>query len=130
MLSRDRRLGFRVPIEIFLNQFIRDRPFRALSANISDTGIYLHTPERRTKSRSFTPTPVTLEFTLPGSEEVIWAAGEICSNEVDGMVSHTGVRFTAMASVHARLIRDYCVESRRSQLGTLLQRIRGATAAA
>lgn len=128
MLSRDRRLGFRVPVEIFLNQYIRDRPFRALTANISDTGIHLHTPERRKKTRSFEPTPVTLEFTLPGCDEIIWAAGEVCSSEVDGMVSHTGVRFTAMASAHARMIRDYCVEARRSQLGSLLSRIRGATA--
>ena len=126
MLSRDRRLGFRVPVEILLSQYIRDRPFRSLTANISDTGMYVHMPERRNKSRRFTPTPVSLEFTLPGSDEVIWAAGKICYSDADDMVSHAGVRFTAMAQAHARLIRDFCAETRRRQLGSLLHRIRGA----
>jgi hypothetical protein len=36
------------------------------------------------------------------------------------------VRFVAMAQLHARMLRDYCVENRREHLGGLLARIRGA----
>jgi c-di-GMP-binding flagellar brake protein YcgR len=123
MSARDRRLGFRVPLEIFLNEYIKDQPFRALTSNVSDTGVHLH--------RVMNPVGpeldgqvVGLEFELPGTGEVIWARGEICHDREDRMVRAAGVRFTGMARAHARLLRDYCIESRRRRLGRMLERIR------
>ena len=124
-MQRDRRLGFRVPLEIFLTQYVRDRPQRALSANLSDTGISLQTVKMPWVSDD-TPdgTPVGLEFELPGTGEVIWARGEVCRSAAgDPMVHQTGVRFTAMPMLYARMLRDYCIESRRKHLGALLARI-------
>jgi hypothetical protein len=124
MLNSDRRLGFRIPVQMFLNQYIRDRPRRALSANISDTGVYLNTV--KTNRHYFAPpkTRVGLEFELPGTGEVIWALGEVCYHEPDDYVVGTGIRFAAMPRVHARMVRDFCVETRRAHLTSLLERIR------
>ena len=124
MPSRDRRLGFRVPLEIFLNQYNRDRLARGLTCNISDTGVYLQTalPFR---DRSGTATHVVgLEFELPGTGEIIWARGEICHFQHDGYALGKGIRFTAMPRLHARMVRDFCIESRRTHLSRMLQRIR------
>lgn len=131
MPARDRRLGFRVPLQIFLNKYVRDRPFRALTSNLSETGIYLQIVKTPWMPEpSDVSVPVGLEFELPGTGEVIWARGEICYGATDELVHGAGVRFTAMPTLHARLIRDYCVESRRAHLSTLLGRIRKPVVAA
>ena len=121
MTSHDRRLGFRVPLEMFMNEYVQDRAHRALTVNISETGIYLNkviTPlSRNTRV-------VGLEFELPGTGEVVWARGEICYDALDDYFHGQGVRFTGMPKLHARILRDYCIEKRRAQLGELLDRIR------
>ncbi len=124
MLSRDRRLGFRVPLEMFLNQYIRDRPFRGLTSNLSDTGLYLETVKAAKKRFGHGRTTVGLEFELPGTGEVIWARGEVCFEREDDYTLGYGIRFTAMPVIHARLLRDFCIETRRTHLGALLERIR------
>ncbi|MCP4445519.1 MAG: PilZ domain-containing protein [Myxococcales bacterium] len=124
MLSSDRRIGFRVPIEMFLNQYISDRPYRAMAGNLSETGILLNrvkSPPRRLQEGQRV---VGLEFELPGTSETIWARGEICSQGSDRFFQTDRVRFTGMPRIHARMLRNYCIESRRSHLGGLLGRIR------
>ena len=121
--SHDRRLGYRVPLEMFLNEYVQDRAHRALTVNISETGIYLNkviAPIERTNK------VVGLEFELPGTGEMIWARGEIAYDQLDDYFHGQGVRFTGMPRVHARMLRDYCIEKRRAQLGDLLDRIRRA----
>jgi hypothetical protein len=90
---------------------------------VSPTGLYLNTvklpPGARPQSRV-----VALEFELPGTGELIWARGEVCYEHSDPYFHGSGVRFTAMPRVHARLLHDYCVETRRAELASLLQRIR------
>ena len=122
MVSRERRLGPRVPLPIFLNQYIEDRPTRGLVANVSPTGIHVKTVKLPV-ARPFTRI-VALEIELPGTAETIWARGEICNQRGEGVVEATGIRFTAMPSIHARLLRDYCAEARRDELTRLLTRIR------
>lgn len=125
MSYRDRRLGFRVDLEIFLNQYIQDRPVRALTTNLSETGIYLNRAQMPVGCRPYSRTrTIGLEFELPGTRELIWARGEICHEVDDKMVTGTGIRFTGIPVRHARLIRDYCVEARRDRLGDLLEQIR------
>ena len=71
-------------------------------------------------------TPVGLEFVLPGVRETIWAAGLVSHAKGDDLVEGTGLRFTALPKAYARMLRDFCVESRRSNLIELLARIPGA----
>jgi hypothetical protein len=60
---------------------------------------------------------VGLEFKLPGMPETIWAAGETCRDTMDDYFYGMGVRFTAMASLHQRMLRDYCRRVRRQRSG-------------
>lgn len=129
MLSRDRRTGFRVPLEIFLNQYVRDRLVRGLTTNVSPSGLFLQTA-RPLRSRLPAAPAIGLEFELPGTGEVIWARGEVCYEDADAYAVGTGIRFTGMASIHERLLREYCVEARHRHLSSLLQGIRTGRASA
>lgn len=122
-MMRDRRLGFRVPLQVFLTQYVRDRPIRALARDISDTGVSLQTPEISSQV-PHERRQIGLEIELPGTGEVIWARGEVCHSEGDDMVRTSGIRFTAIPTHYARILRDYCIDSRRNHLGSLLSRIR------
>ena len=119
--TRDRRLGNRIEFPVFLNQYIDERRFRVLGTNLSETGMLV----RRVHSKRAHERHVcALEIELPGASETIWARGEM-SRQVDSeLVCRSGIRFTAMARAHANLLRDYCIEARRSQLASLLRRIR------
>ena len=122
---RDRRLGYRIPFQTMLTSFVRDRPMRALAEDLSDSGLRIHAVS------PLAPEPGTmmaLEIELPGADDTIWAKGEVCYRRGDDLAAGLGVRFVAMAQLHARMLRDYCVESRRQHLGGLLSRIRGAAA--
>jgi c-di-GMP-binding flagellar brake protein YcgR len=119
---RERRLGYRVPLEIMMTSYVRDRPVRALTYDLSDAGIGV------SALSMLAPKPgmiMALELELPGISDSIWAKGEVCHQDPGSIATGLGIRFLAMATVHARVIRDYCVEARRRHLGDLLARIRG-----
>lgn len=121
MVPQDRRLGFRIPLEIFLNEYVQDRPHRALTVNISETGLYAN---RMLTSLSRATRVIGLEFELPGTTETIWARGEICYDTLDEYFHGQGIRFAGMATLHARLLRDYCFQLRRATLAKHLDRMR------
>ena len=123
MTPNDRRLGNRVALEMFMNEYVQDRAHRALTVNISETGVYVN---KVIAPISRATRVVALEFELPGTGENIWARGEICYDSLDDYFHGQGIRFTAMPRVHARMIRDYCIEKRRAQIGNLVERIRRA----
>jgi hypothetical protein len=131
-VPNDRRARDRVPIQLPCNELVEDRPHRALAVNLSPKGLYvdrvfgaghdrlqLGRDERR----------VQLEFELPCTHESIWALAEICHDElgvVGGrrtVVHGTGVRFTAMARKHERLIEEFVFEHRKRALEKMLGRI-------
>lgn len=118
---QERRLGFRIPFEAMVTSYVHDRPVRGLASNLSDSGINLSAVSM------LAPPPgavVTLELDLPDAGESIWASGRICYRKDDRLASGLGVRFLAMARCQARLLRDFCVEMRRKNLGLILARIR------
>ena len=80
MQTRERRLGNRVPLEMFLNEYVADRPHRCLSVNVSETGIYVHKLIQPIRRKSQV---VGVEFELPGTNEVIWARGDVCYDTLD-----------------------------------------------
>ncbi|HEX4453344.1 MAG TPA: PilZ domain-containing protein [Kofleriaceae bacterium] len=122
--TSERRLGYRIPFESMVTSYVNDRPIRALSSNLSDSGINM------SSISMLAPPPglvVGLELDLPGTSDSIWASGQICYREnykVDSLASGIGVKFLAMARSQARLIRDFCIETRRAHLGSILARIR------
>ncbi len=118
---QERRIGYRIPFETMVTSYVNDRPIRALASNLSDTGINM------SSISMVAPPPglvVGLELELPDEGESIWAAGRICYRKDDRLASGLGVRFIAMAKSQARLVRDYCIEMRRKNLGSMLARIR------
>lgn len=123
-MNRDRRVGIRVPVEMFLNQYIRDRPYRAMAADVSETGILLAHVALPGLRLDRADQVVGLEFELPGTGETIWARGEVCHERRGGPLTSAGIRFDDMPKIHARLVRDYCVERRRARLRAMLERIR------
>jgi len=117
----ERRLGFRVPFESMVTSYVHDRPIRGLATNLSDSGLNM------SAISMLAPPPglvVGLEIDLPGAGDSIWAAGKICYRKDDNLASGLGVRFMAMATSQARMIRDFCIELRRKHLGSILARIR------
>lgn len=120
---QERRLGFRIPFETMVTSYVHDRPVRGLATNLSDSGINL------SAITMLAPPPglvVGLEIDLPGEGESIWAAGRVCYRKDDRneLASGLGVRFMAMAKSQARIVRDFCIEMRRKNLGAILARIR------
>ena len=107
---RARRTSPRVGVEALCTEIVDGRERHALLADVSDTGLRL--------TRPFfggpTPRVVQLEFELPGIDEVMWAKGEVCFDQVQrgaaGIVRTSGVRFAAAAAHDLRLVRDYVFE--------------------
>ncbi len=117
---RDRRLGFRIPLDLMLTAYVNDRPLRALVFDLSDTGLRIEVVSERAPPAGAS---VALEIALPGRVDSIWASGTVCYQRPDDIASGLGIRFVAMAACHARMIRDFCVESRHRRLGALLARV-------
>lgn len=104
-----------------VTSYVHDRPVRGLATNLSDTGMSL------SAISMLAPPPglvVGLELDVPGLDDSIWAAAQVCYRKDDRMASGLGMRFVAMAKSHARMIREFCIEMRRKNLGSLLARIR------
>lgn len=117
----ERRLGYRIPFESMVTSYVNDRPIRGLAQNLSDSGMLM------SAISMVAPPPglvVGLEIDLPGTSESIWASGRICYRKDDHLASGLGVRFVAMAKSQARIVRDFCIETRRQNLGSILARIR------
>ncbi|HEX5062003.1 MAG TPA: PilZ domain-containing protein [Kofleriaceae bacterium] len=117
----ERRLGYRIPYESMVTSYVHDRPIRGLATNLSDSGLNM------SAISMVAPPPgmvVGLEIEIPGMDESIWASGRICYRKDDRLASGLGVRFVAMAKTHARTLRDFCIEMRRKNLGSILARIR------
>ncbi len=123
--SSDRRIGIRIDLEVFFTQYIRDRPYRVLTSNLSETGIYYHRVSPDPQARLIPAgTPIGLEIALPGTGEVIWARGEVCRETWGRSVCGSAIRFADMPRVHARMVRDFCHQTRVARLDELLARVR------
>ena len=124
--SGERRELDRVPLEIFHDEYVDDRPHRALTTNVSATGLYMHRVATR-RSRQFRRQSrwVQLEFALPGTSDTIWARGQIRYDELGmDLVHGTGVALVDMARGHQQLIRDYLYEQRKARLQRILELVR------
>ena len=100
----DQRKQPRAPLNIYLNKYLGGVPYTARSADISRAGIGLS----RLIEPSHCAKRVGLQFQLPGSEEVIYAEGEVVREwETSGRHEAAGVRFTLLTERHRCLIDAY-----------------------
>jgi hypothetical protein len=118
----ERRDLERVPLSLFIDEYVGERKHRALTTNVSATGLYMH----RVRAGSHRDTRhVQLEMRLPGTSDTIWARGEIRYDHLgDELVHGTGVELTAIARGHQRLLRDFLYEQRRQTLQRILELVR------
>ncbi len=127
-MSRGIRAGDRredrVPLQLFLTEYVDERPHRGVTTNISPTGLYVN---RVSRPRWFARDSrfVQLELLLPGTSDTIWAHGEIRRDELDAELVHgAGIEIVGIARGHQRLRRDYVVEQQRQRLSQILELVR------
>ncbi len=99
----EKRKHNRVPLDIYLNKYVAGVPYMARTADISREGVALASliePDLAGKR-------VGLQFQLPGSEEVIYAEGEIVREWLDTGAEGSGVKFTLLTERHRRLIEQF-----------------------
>lgn len=102
----DKRKTLRVPLDIYLNKYMSGVPYMVHAADISQEGVSLG----RLIEPEHTARRVGLQFQLPGSEEVIYAEGEVVREWVEAgsrEKERSGVRFTLLTSRHRQMINDY-----------------------
>jgi hypothetical protein len=99
------RQAKRLPVDLFVNKFIGDEPFACRTKDLSVEGIYLHKliePERYAEDEL-----VGVEFALPGSDEVIWAAGRVVREQQQKGADGVAIHFVSMADRHKKLLVDF-----------------------
>ncbi len=99
----EKRKHNRVPLDIYLNKYVAGVPYMARTADISREGVALANliePDQSGKR-------VGLQFQLPGSEEVIYAEGEIVREWLSTGAEGSGVKFTLLTERHRRMIDQY-----------------------
>jgi hypothetical protein len=101
-MSDKRKMG-RVPLDIYLNKYVAGVPYLARASDISSDGVNLaRLLEPQTLGKR-----VGLQFQLPGSEEVIYAEGEVVREWVGASADGAGVRFTLLTQRHRKMIDQY-----------------------
>src|SRR5689334_8479792 len=98
-----RRTKPRVVLETLCSEYVADRERFSMIVDLSESGLRLQRPLRG----GLVERVVQLEFGLPGTDEIIWAKGEICfdqlwrvppkpdGNGLAGPLRTSGVRLTA-----------------------------------
>ncbi len=101
-MGEKRKVG-RVPLDIYLNKYVAGVPYMARASDISPEGLSLaHLIEPQAAGKR-----VGLQFQLPGTEEVIYAEGEVVREWVESGEEGSGVRFTLLTERHRRMINQY-----------------------
>jgi hypothetical protein len=118
-----RRLTPRIPTETLCAELTGDEERYGLIVDLSEDGLRIQRPLAGGRSGPI----VQLEFELPGVDEIVWAKGEVCFDQLwraqvspTGTLRTTGYRLVAAAQKHLRLLRDYVHETYRAQ-ATLIE---------
>jgi hypothetical protein len=105
----ERRFAPRVPVDLFLNQYVRDVPFRALATNLSQAGVLI---QKLLEPNIPLGRVVSVEFEIPGTGEIVWARAEPRFDALDEAFHTSGLTFTGMAGKHERLLREFVLEKK------------------
>ena len=111
-MTENRRLAERVPVGFYVQQVVDDRPQRCFTADVSALGLYMEHPIEAMGRHS---NVVQIEIPLPNRKETIWASGEIVYDSFDPLFHGTAVRFTGMARVHQRMLREWLRDTKKQR---------------
>jgi hypothetical protein len=115
-----RRSSPRVTVESFCTELHDQRMEHGIVTDLSSEGLCIHRPFGGRHG----PT-IPIEFEIPEVDEVMWALGQVCFDEVKhapknspvgmaGMVRSTGIRLLNAAERHRRLLREYVMDTWRA----------------
>jgi len=104
----NQRKSKRAKVDVYLNKIMDEKLHLARARDISSEGLWLS----KVLEPQFAGKQVGLEFQLPGSEEVIWAAGQVVRDGEraanDGApLEGSAIQFTAVADRFRRMIEAY-----------------------
>lgn len=122
-MADERRVDLRLPVEICVHQYVSEVKYLGLTRDLSERGIHLSRFRPPGEHTSWLGRELQLEFALPGTGEVVWAAGEVCHNYLDGMTHGLGIQLRAMADRHATALRKYVEQVRKARLQNLLLQV-------
>jgi c-di-GMP-binding flagellar brake protein YcgR len=105
----NKRKQNRDALDVFMNKYVAGVPYMTRASDISREGVglaHLIEPDQHGKR-------VGLQFQLPGSEEVIYAEGEVVREwaDLDHREEGSGIRFTLLTERHRRLIDQFCTRN-------------------
>lgn len=132
--AHSRRECRRVPVGALCSLLHHDCERHAIVVDISANGLRIQRPLGGPGGRT-----LQLEFEVPSVDEIVWAKGEICFDEIwrvppsyetgfSGILRTSGIRLIAAAERHKRLLRDYVIERAR-KLRRSKMRLPGVTEA-
>ena len=107
-LTRNRRRSHRHPVGFYVEQLVDDAPHRCFTSDISPIGLYMERLAGPLQRRSAV---VQIEIPLPNTSDALWAKAEVVYDRFDALFHGTAVRFTGMARVHERLLREWLRDS-------------------
>src|SRR5262245_7852339 len=105
----ERRTALRVPVQIFMNQYVMDQPLRSLRTTLASSGLCAR---RLTLPCDRASRVVTLDLLLPGTTDSVVARGEVAYDAFDPNFHECGIHFADMPRKHRRMVRDFCEERR------------------
>ncbi len=111
-----RRVSPRIPIESLCLEHQDIREHYALVVNLSESGLQLERPVVGCPRSRI----VQLEFEIPEVDEIVWAKGEICFEEIRRtgprqLVRRAGVKVLATTERHRRMLNEYVNDTYRKR---------------
>lgn len=111
-----RRLAPRIDVEAICTELLPHEERPTLALDLSHSGVRIERPF----TGGPTPRDLQLELELPEIDEILWARGEVCFDQVrrgnspGTLMRTTGIRLAAAAARDLRLLRDFIYERRRA----------------
>jgi hypothetical protein len=96
----------RAPLDVYMNKYVSGVPYLARGNDISPDGMRVE----RLLEPEVGPRRIGLQFQLPGSDEVIYAEGELVEGYArlqEAEANSHGVRFTLLTERHRKMINEY-----------------------
>ena len=112
----------RVQVESMCSEVVDEHEHYGLIVELSESGVRLQRPLKGRRPGRI----IQLEFEMPGVDEIIWAKGEICFDQLwrartvaqgglQSLLRTSGVRLVTAASRHLRMLRDYVMSMREDE---------------
>jgi hypothetical protein len=115
-----RRIGPRIAVDSLCSEIAAEyggRERHAFVVDLSEDGLRV----RRPFAGGPTPRDLQLELEVPGLDEILWARGEVCHDQLvrgarpGELTRVSGIRLLSVASRDKRLLREVVIETARAR---------------